>query len=1075
MNGDLDLGIDGLGDYEEIGAGGFATVYAALEVGTRRRVAVKVLAAVDERGRRRFDREQQTMGQTTDHTNIVTLFRSGFTNPGNNPYLVMEFMAGGSLQDRVDNHGPLGWDEAASLIRPVADALGYSHNAGILHKDVKPANILVSATGVVKLTDFGVSAVKEATATSQVGYSLAYTPPETFDSQHDPVTGDVVDPRDERSDLYSLAVTLYVLGVGSSPFDNPTQAGLMNQILTQPVPPSGDVRIDRFLATAMAKDPAGRYQSAAEFIKGLDAALESSSGAEPQGRASDTVVAPGPIDQWPAPNARPAAGSAPSGPASINTDETLRRQQAVARQPSNPDQSAGSGSSTFQAPAPSPYPGSGQAPVPRTGPGTGAGTGAGGFPFQAPAPSSFPNPAHYTSADSPVSPSAQPFANQPYAAPGPASFQAPTPSSFGDPRHPTPPPGHPASSSSDGRGRWPLVAALVAFVVIAASIAGFAIVTSGDADGDGTAADDTGDGTQTENGSADNGTNDDQTGDTTDSPQEDPPANGADASALAGTGGELTLLQWQAPSSANALLAATTKDLLAASLVSEPLARYDPSGNLVPALAAEIPTAANGGFADDLRSITWTLRPDLQWSDGSPVTADDVVFTYEYCRDIGSCTADVFGIDTVVALDELTVTITLIEPTPYPYTYFVGYTQPILQRAQFADCVQQTSAVCDQHNLTPIGTGPFIITELVPDSRAVYDFNPNYRGVDEGKPFFGTVTIEGGGDVESTARSVLETGDADYAWNLQIAPDTLASWEALGNGRLVTAFGSNVEHLNLNQTNPNADPPSEYTADDSGNHPVLYQNPALATALSLAIDRNQLVEVGYGLAGEPTCVLWPVGEQRSTEQDWCLERDVTRANEILDELGYTDRDGDGVRELADGTPLEFDLVTSINGVRQANQEIIQANWSEIGVQANLRSVEPSVFFGIEGTETIWRFQSDVQMFTNGSATPDPVAYLSDWTSDNIPTSANGWAGFNIPRLRSDAFDDAAAELLRTTPEQSTYLALIRELQDLQVESGAIIPLVHRGNVSAFANSITGVGSLNAWDSEYWNIQDWSRN
>lgn len=270
MADEIDLGIDGLSDYKEVGSGGFATVYSALEADVGRRVAVKVLATINEAGRRRFNRERLTMGQTTDHTNIVTLFRSGYTDPGNKPYLVMEYLAGGSLQDHLDTEGPVPWGEAIELILPVADALGYSHSAGIVHKDVKPANILVSPTGIVKLSDFGIAAITEATVTSQIAFSLAYTPPETFESRRDPSSGELIDPRDERSDLYALAATLYTLGTGAPPFHSATTAALMRQIVAEPVPTTGEGNLDRFFSAAMAKDPGERHPTAAQFIEHLD-------------------------------------------------------------------------------------------------------------------------------------------------------------------------------------------------------------------------------------------------------------------------------------------------------------------------------------------------------------------------------------------------------------------------------------------------------------------------------------------------------------------------------------------------------------------------------------------------------------------------------------------------------------------------------------------------------------------------------------------------------------------------------------------------------------------------------------
>lgn len=259
-----DVGVDGLTDYQEIGSGGFATVYSAYEVGLERRVAVKVLTAIDDAARRRFDRERSSLGRTADHPNIVTPFRSGYTSRGNQPYLVMELLVGGSLQDRLERQGPLPLEEALEITVAVADALDYSHRNGVLHKDIKPANVLLARSGAPKLADFGIAAIQEGTATGQVAYSLHYTAPETFDAHLSP-EGALVDPRDERSDLYSLATTLYALVAGAAPFRAPTSASLVNQILHQPPPLIGHAGIDRFLATAMAKKPDERFQNAAEF------------------------------------------------------------------------------------------------------------------------------------------------------------------------------------------------------------------------------------------------------------------------------------------------------------------------------------------------------------------------------------------------------------------------------------------------------------------------------------------------------------------------------------------------------------------------------------------------------------------------------------------------------------------------------------------------------------------------------------------------------------------------------------------------------------------------------------------
>ena len=269
MANDIDLGIDGLEQFELIGSGGFAHAYRAEDTAFGRTVAVKVLSSLNENGRRRFDRERLSMGRLEPHPNIVTPLSTGYSNLGNRPFVVMEYLAGGSLQDRLAESGPLPWEEAVDIVLDIAEALRHIHAGGVIHKDVKPANILISSSGVPKLADFGIASIEEGTASIEIACSPPYAPPETFGSGG--VDGD---PRDERSDLYSLAATLYALVAGGPPHDdasNRTPSGYMARILSQPVPALGVPNLDRFLTKAMAKDPDDRHQSADQFIEELAA------------------------------------------------------------------------------------------------------------------------------------------------------------------------------------------------------------------------------------------------------------------------------------------------------------------------------------------------------------------------------------------------------------------------------------------------------------------------------------------------------------------------------------------------------------------------------------------------------------------------------------------------------------------------------------------------------------------------------------------------------------------------------------------------------------------------------------
>lgn len=611
-----------------------------------------------------------------------------------------------------------------------------------------------------------------------------------------------------------------------------------------------------------------------------------------------------------------------------------------------------------------------------------------------------------------------------------------------------------------------LVALLAAFALI--------IAACGSDDDDGAAGDDV----NTEDGSGDDSSDDDSGDDSSgDDSGDDSSGDDSAASGDAGTGGNLLLLQWQAPSLANPYLSGGSKDVLAASLVLEPLARIDPSGSVVPTLATEVPTVANGGVSEDLTTITWTLQDGLVWADGSAVTSEDVVFSWEYCvNETTGCTSlDNFaGVTNVVADDATTVTVTFDSPTPYPYLPFVGPQAVIIQKAQFADCIGEAAVTCTDQNFQPIGTGPFTITELRAEDTVLYAYNENYRGVSEGKPFFGTVEIKGGGDAESAARSVLEIGEADYAWNLQVPPEILGPMEAAGNGTVKVGFTSQVEHIHLNQTNPESDGGSDYNGGNN-QHPILFENPVLQEALSLAINRDELVAVGYGANGIPTCNMWNVPGFNSTNNDDCLIQDVAKANELLDGIGYLDTDDDGVRETDDGLPLEFTYVTSVNGVRQSNQELIKGYWADIGVDVNMLAEDGSLFFDGTAETSIWRFPSDMEMFTNLPSSPDPFAYMVSWSTESIPESANGWSGSNFSRMSSPELDAALEELSSTPLDDPGYTDLVIQVNDIiSSEFGATIPLIHRGSVVAVKNGVVGQGELNAWDSQYWNIQDWSR-
>ena len=540
-----------------------------------------------------------------------------------------------------------------------------------------------------------------------------------------------------------------------------------------------------------------------------------------------------------------------------------------------------------------------------------------------------------------------------------------------------------------------------------------------------------------------------------------------------GSDGNVSIIYWQAPSILNPYLSGGTKDIESASLVIEPLARYNETGAMVPYLAESVPTVENGGVSSDLQSITWTLKEGIMWSDGSPVTSADVKFTADYCMDPNGGCAQLEAFDNISSIetpDDRTIVVRFSMPMPNPYGPFVGGTSPIIQKAQFENCKGAAAPNCTEQNFGPIGTGPFVVTEFRPNDVIQMKANDNYR--DASKPAFATLTFKGGGDALGAGRSVLETGEFDYAWNLQLAPDVIAKMEEAGKGVAIAGFGPLVERLEMNLTDPSPALDADTRSTRKAPHPFL-TDINVRKALSMAIDRPLLVEIGYGKAGKVTCDLVPAPDLYAAKNDFCMSQDIAGANALLDEAGWK-RGGDGVR-AKDGVRLSILYQTSTNAVRQDFQALIKEWWAQIGVETELRNLNASVFFGGDpgSPDTFQKFYADVEMYANTFNGTDPQAYLSAYRCGNEPKPESQWQGSNINRFCDPAYDAMLDELAQTGDLAKRGEIGIKLNDMLTKDSYTIVPLVHRGRVSAHAKSLGGV-VLNTWDSELWNASDWYR-
>ncbi len=533
----------------------------------------------------------------------------------------------------------------------------------------------------------------------------------------------------------------------------------------------------------------------------------------------------------------------------------------------------------------------------------------------------------------------------------------------------------------------------------------------------------------------------------------------------------LRLLYWQAPTILNPHLSTGFKDAEASRITLEPLASYDKNGQLVPFLAAEIPTRENGGVAGDGKSVTWQLKQGIKWSDGTPFTAADVVFTHQFISnpEVGAVSAGTYEVvDNVETIDDYTIRINFKEVYPAWSLIFVGTEGMILPRHIY-EAYNGPNAREAPANLKPVGTGPYRVVEFRPGDTVIYEPNPEFRQAE--KLGFQRIELKGGGDATSAARAVLQTGDADYAYNLQVEAPVLQQLEAAGRGKVVTSFGALMERILINFTDPNRATTDGERSSLEFPHPFLADK-KVRQAFALAIDRDTIAKQLYGVTGRATANFLVAPEQY-VSPNTSYEFNLDKAAALLDEAGWQDTNGNGIRDK-DGIEMQILFQTSVNTLRQKTQAIIKQSLQSLGVGVELKSIDPSVYFSSDpsNNDTVEHFYADLQMYTTGNTSPDPGAYMQFFTCNQIPQKANNWSGDNNSRYCNPAYDflwQQSSILLDPEERQKVFI----QMNDLLVEEVVGIPLVHRAEVVAFSNSISGY-ELTPWDLRTWDIMNWQR-
>jgi peptide/nickel transport system substrate-binding protein len=534
-----------------------------------------------------------------------------------------------------------------------------------------------------------------------------------------------------------------------------------------------------------------------------------------------------------------------------------------------------------------------------------------------------------------------------------------------------------------------------------------------------------------------------------------------------GGGGSLKVLWWQGATLLNPHFAVGTKDQDGSRIFYEPLASWDPDGNLVPILAAEVPSLQNGGVSKDGRSVTWKIKKGVSWHDGKPLTADDCVFTWEFAADPATASVSIgtYKDIKVEKVDSHTIKVAFAKPTPFWADPFVGVRGMIIPKHLFESFKGAKSREAPA-NLKPIGTGPYRFVDFKPGDIVRGELNPNYHMPN--RPFFDTIEMKGGGDAISAARAVIQTGEFDYAWNMQVEDEILKRLEQGGKGKADIVAGGNIEHIQCNFTDPWKEVDGERSSVKT-THPVL-SDPAVRQALSLLVDRASVQEQIYGRTGIATAnFLNQPARFQSKATKW--EFNVEKANQVLEAAGWK-KGSDGIR-AKDGKRLKFVYQTSINQPRQKTQAIVKQAAAKAGIDMELKSVTASVYFSsdVANPDTYGHFSTDIQMYTTTMTQPDPELFMNQFTSWEVASKENKWQGRNITRWRSEEYD----KLYRAAESELDPVkraALFIRMNEMVIQNVVVIPVVFRPRVAAVSNRLHVEQS--GWDSDFWNLQSWYR-
>lgn len=500
---------------------------------------------------------------------------------------------------------------------------------------------------------------------------------------------------------------------------------------------------------------------------------------------------------------------------------------------------------------------------------------------------------------------------------------------------------------------------------------------------------------------------------------------------------------------------------LVSDAIFDPLVGPDEQGEYFPVLAERVPTQANGDISEDGTTITWHLRQDVQWADGTPFTAADVLFTYEVASstDSGSVRTSAFeGIETIEAPDDYTV---VVKYGDFNANYLDQFQWGILP----ANAGDPATMLDWDFNRDPYGTGPFQLKEWVSGDHITLERNPNYW--EEGKPYLGELIFQVVPS-EQVRAEIMQQGEADImTWPGEALREV---WEQTPGVEEKLVPGIWIMRLFLNLSQPgDGDPGPEPP------HPILGDKrvrQAIAQGIDYDAIVNDLAEGRVVRATSPFALGWYDCEIPGDTYD----PDAARA--LLEEAGWVDTDGDGIREAQgaqyapDGTELSLSMVGYSGwSLLEQTEQVVAAMMKDIGIDLKLSNEEQSVLFGSWADQAPRKVGDyDILIYDTG-AYINPQEHIADYfLSTNIPTAENEGVGANYTRWVNPEADALITEAGRT-PDLDQRKALYCQLGELIRDSYSQIFLFRSAEGHAYTTDLTGY-NLSTWDSLTWDVENW---